>query len=91
MLVVGLVHDRPWEPPPEPPRPRPRRSWSVPWRGLAWLGALCALMAVVPVAAHVFGGLAGYGLLLLAITLGAWRLDRWCGRLYWRGLGEHRE
>jgi hypothetical protein len=48
-------------------------------------------MAAVPVVEHRVGGVAGYGVLLGAVTLGAWRLDRWAGRQYWRGLGEHRE
>lgn len=91
MIVVGLIHEGDRRPPEEPAEPSPGRSWDVPWRGLGWTAAIGGLMAGVPVVEHRVGGGAGYGVLLSAIALGAWRLDRWCGRLYWRGLGEHRE
>jgi hypothetical protein len=86
MIVVGLIHEGDERPPEEP-----SRSWDVPWRELGWTAAFGGLMAGVPVAEHRAGGVAGYGVLLAAVTLGAWRLDRWAGRQYWRGLGEHRE
>jgi hypothetical protein len=90
MLVFGLVHDRGWEPPEDPPERRPARSWRLPWRPLAWVATWCWLMALVPVAGHAFGALAGYGVLLLSVALVYWRVDRWCARQYWHGLREHR-
>jgi hypothetical protein len=91
MLVFGLVHDRGWEPPPEePPAPRPDRRWHLPWRPLAWVAAWCWLMALVPVVTDAFGGLAGYAVLLLAVALVFWRLERWCARQYWQGLREYK-
>jgi len=90
-MFVGLVRSSDWEPPPPPQPPeRPRRrSWSVPWRALAWVALWWGLLAAVPLADHLLGGLGGYGLLLLAVTLGLWRLDRWCSRQYWHGLREY--
>lgn len=94
MLVFGLVHDRPWEPPDEPWEPEeeaPARrpwTWRLPWRPLAWLAAWCWLMALVPIVNSAFGGLAGFGVLMLSVALVAWRIDRWCSRQYWHGLRE---
>jgi hypothetical protein len=75
MLVFGLVHDGEWEPPEhgwdspddEPPEHRPW-TWRLPWRPLAWFAAWCWLMALVPVVNSAFGGLAGYGVLMLALA-----------------------
>jgi hypothetical protein len=36
-----------------------------------------------------FGNLAGYGVLMLAVALVAWRLDRWCGRASWTGMRDY--
>jgi hypothetical protein len=88
-MFVGLVHSRNWEPPDDMPAPRARPSWQVPWRPLGWLAACCALLMLAPVAAQAFGGLIGYGALLLAVTLGFWRVDRWCARQNWRGLRDY--
>jgi hypothetical protein len=93
MIVLGLVHDRPWDPPPEPQDQPPQgahRRWHVPWRPLAWFATWCWLMALVPIVSGAFGGLAGYGVLLVAVTLVGWRVDRWCARQYWAGLREHK-
>jgi hypothetical protein len=92
MLVLGLVHDRGWEPPPEgETRPeRPDRRWDVPWRSLVWVALWCWLMALVPIVDGVFGGLAGYAVLLVAVALVFWRLERWCARQYWQGLREYK-
>jgi len=89
MPVVGLVRANRWEPPDDIPAPRARRTWHVPWRPLAWLAASCWLLFLVPVAEHAFGGLVAYAILLLAVTLGLWRIDRWCARQYWRGLRDY--
>jgi hypothetical protein len=84
--MLLLVHDpRPdrgddGEPPPPPRRPLP----VPPWRPFAWFAAFCWLLF----AAGELGGLAGYVLLLAAIALGCWRVDRWLARQYWGGLRE---
>jgi hypothetical protein len=87
-MFVGLVRSSDCEPPPppQPPELRRRRSWTVPWRALAWVALWWGLMAAVPLADHLLGG---YGVLLLVVTLGLWRLDRWCSRQYWHGLREY--
>jgi hypothetical protein len=97
MLVFGLVHDGGWEPPErawespedEPPERQPW-TWRLPWRPLAWFAAWCWLMALVPVASSAFGGLAGFGVLMLAFALACWRLERFCARAYWHGLREYK-
>jgi hypothetical protein len=97
MLVFGLVHGDGWEPPeqggqpPEDDEP-PRRQWSfhLPWRPLAWLALWCWLMALVPVVTSAFGGLAGFGVLMLSVALALWRLERFCARQYWSGLRDYR-
>jgi hypothetical protein len=85
-MFVGLVRSPRWEPPPAPP---PSRNWRVPWRALAWLAVFWALMAAVPLVSRLAGPPAGYGVLLLAVAVGLWRLDRWCSRQYWQGLREY--
>ncbi len=89
MLVVGLVHSRDWEPPDDAPAPRPRLPWRRLWQPLAWIAAFCLLLGLVPVAEDALGPLAGYGVLLLAVALGFWRVERWCSRQYWQGLREY--
>jgi hypothetical protein len=94
-MFVGLVKDpgRDWRPPDDQPDGDRRRSWQVPWRLVArvtiWAALLGALFALVPVADHVLGHLAAYVLILLAVSLGVWRVDRWFSRQYWEGLSEH--
>lgn len=66
-----------------PARPR-RRLPLVPWRPFAWVAAFCWMLF----AAGELGGLPGYAVLLLAIAVGGWRLDRWLARQYWGGLSE---
>jgi hypothetical protein len=88
-MFVGLVRTDGWEPPDDFPGPRPDRSWRVPWRALAWLAAFWALMGLVPVADHLLGAAAGFGVLMLAFTLGIWRIERWCAAQYWRGLRDY--
>jgi hypothetical protein len=97
MLVFGLVHDGGWEPPergwelPEDEPPERRRwTWRLPWRPLAWFAAWCWLMALVPVVNSAAGGLAGFGVLMLAFGLVCWRLERFCARTYWHGLREYK-
>ena len=92
MLVFGLIHDRDWEPPPEEdvPPPHAQRTWHLPWRPLAWVAVWCWLMALVPIVSDGFGGLAGFGVLMLAVALAFWRVERWCARQYWQGLREYK-
>ena len=80
--MLLLIHD-PEPEPPEPP-PRRRRLPVLPWRPFAWFAAFCWLMFV----AGAVGGLAGYLLLLIAVGVGCWRVDRWLSRQYWGGLRE---
>jgi amino acid transporter len=95
MLVFGLVRGDGWDPPDdgwEPDEdalaPRRQRTWRLPWRPLAWFAAWCWLMALVPVVSSAAGGLAGFGVLMLAVALAVWRLERFCARQYWDGLRE---
>jgi hypothetical protein len=97
MLVFGLVHGGDPEPPepawesPQDERPERRAwTWRPPWRPLAWFAAWCWLMALVPVVNGAFGGLAGFGVLMLAFGLACWRLERFCARVYWHGLREYK-
>jgi hypothetical protein len=62
----------------------------LPWRPLAWFAAWCWLMALVPVASDVVGGLAGFVVLMLAVALVCWRGERFCRRQYWHGLREYK-
>jgi hypothetical protein len=89
-MFVGLVRSSGWEPPP-PPEPTRRPKWRVAWRALAWAALVWALMMqAVPLASRIVGPAAGYGVLLFAVALGLWRLDRWCSREHWEGLREYR-
>jgi hypothetical protein len=90
-MFVGLVRDPEWQAPDGFPEPSPRRSWEVPWRALAWLAVLGGLLKLEPVVARVAGAPIGYGFLLATVALGVWRFDRWCARLYWRGLQEYQQ
>ena len=86
-----LLQDRSWEPAPNEEEPSRRtRRWHLPWRPLAWFALWCWLMALVPIVGSAFGNLAGYGVLLLAIALVLWRLDRLCNRLNWTGMREYK-
>ena len=69
--MLMLIDTRGWE---DEDDDEPRRSRRrVPWRPFAWIAAFLWLLVI---AAEV-GGFAGYGIVLLAVTLGSWRLDRW--------------
>ena len=86
--MLLLVHDpRPDDGGAEPPRRRRRRRRRppvLPWRPFAWFAAFCWLLF----AAGQLGGLPGYVVLLVAVGIGGWRLDRWLARQYWGGLRE---
>jgi hypothetical protein len=88
-MFLGLVRDPEWQPPDGFPEPSPDRPWEVPWRALAWLAGLGTMLKLEPVVEHEAGAVVGYGFLLATVALGAWRLDRWCSRLYWRGLRDY--
>ena len=85
MLVLGLVHD-PGDsgpPPDDGDAGRPRAPWPrPPWRPFAWFALFCWLLF----AAGAIGGLPGYLVLLVAVGVGCWRVDKWLGKQYWGGL-----
>ena len=86
-MFVGLVRDpdrRP-DPPDDQEEPPPSRPWPrPPWRPFAWVAAFCWILWL----AGAVGGFPGYVLVLVAIGLGCWRVDRWLSRQYWGGLTE---
>jgi hypothetical protein len=94
MLVFGLVHDgesdRPDHGSDVPRDDGHHWTWRPAWRPLAWFAAWCWLMALVPVVSKLAGGLAGFGVLMAAVGLAYWRLDRFCARQYWHGLREYK-
>jgi len=90
MLVVGLVRGGEWEPPDEPPAPRPRRPWRPPWRALGGFALWCSLFVIAGVVDHAVGSVAAYCVLLLAVAIGGRKLDRWCARQHWSGLRDFR-
>jgi hypothetical protein len=63
----------------------------VPWRELAWIAAFWAGLLLVPTAQHVAGSVVAYVFLLLVLGVGAWRLNRWCARVYWRGMKDYQQ
>lgn len=75
-----LIDTRGWDPGPEPePEDEGEHRRSVPhvaWRPLAWIAAFIWLLVL----AAELDGFAGYGVFLLAIALGSWRLERWAAR-----------
>lgn len=95
-MFVGLVKDpgRDWRPPDDTPEPGPRRSWSVEWglvlRVVFWVAVVAGMFAAVPQVDHWLGSFAGYILILAAVSVGVWRVDRWCARQYWRGMRDFR-
>ena len=85
-----LLHDRGWEPPFEEEPERAPRHWHLPWRPLAWFALWCWLMALVPIVGRLVSNVAAYGVLLLAMALVIWRLDRLCQRLNWTGMRDYK-
>jgi len=88
-MFVGLVSDPRWEPPEGAPEPERRRTWRIPWGAIAAVAVFCAMLRLVPVVDDAFGPLAGYGVLLAAITFGGLMVDRWIGPQYMRGLKDY--
>jgi len=78
----GGRDDRP-EPDEHARGPLPR----LPWRPFAWLALVCWLITLAP----LIGGIAGYALFLAAVTVGAWRVERWAARQAWGALAQHRQ
>jgi hypothetical protein len=79
-MFVGLVKDpgAGWGLPDDNPH-EPRRETftlpAIPWQPLVWLAAFILAFAV----SRMVGGWAGYVLMLLAVAVGSWRLDRQLG------------
>ncbi len=77
-----LIDTRGWEPEDEGERidaaaGAGRSRPHLPWRPFAWIAAFAWLLVI----AGAVGGFAGYCILLFAIALGSWRLERWAGNL----------
>ncbi|MDQ3740065.1 MAG: hypothetical protein M3320_07110 [Actinomycetota bacterium] len=82
--MLLLIHES--REPSDDAAPPPRRSLPhVPWRPFAWVAAFCWLLFL----AGAVGGLAGYVILLGAISLGLWRLNRWLDGLHWTGMRDY--
>jgi len=54
-----------------------------------WVATLLAMVALVPLADHLIGNLAGYVMILTVVLIGALRVEYWCSRQYWRGLRDY--
>jgi hypothetical protein len=91
MPFVGLVSDPRWEPPDDSPEPRRRWNWNwrVPWSVLAWVAVWWTLLLLAPVAGRELGDGVGYLVLIVDVSLGSWRLNRWTSRQYTRGLRDY--
>ena len=82
-MLVGLVRDPGWGPEPPDDDERPKAPWpKPPWQPFAWVAVFFWLLY----AAGEIGGFAGYLVVLLAIALGCWRIDKWLAKQYWGGL-----
>ena len=82
MLLIHEPRDERGDEPPAPRRPLPE----VPWRPFAWFAAFCWVL----LAAGQVGGLAGYLILLGAICVAGWRVNRWLDGQYWTGMRDYR-
>jgi hypothetical protein len=84
-VFVGLIDTRPrFEPEPEPEPPKRRRPLRIPWRALAALAVVIGLFKL----SSIVEGLAGYMILLVAVTVLSISIERSMG--YRAGLTEHR-
>jgi hypothetical protein len=48
-------------------------------------------MALIPVVSSSFGGLAGFGVVILVVVLACWRIDRFCARQHWDGMRDYKQ
>lgn len=84
-VFVALIDTRPrFEPEPEPEPPRRRWVRHIPWRALFVLAIIIGLFKL----SSIMEGLAGYGVLLVAVTVLSVAIERSMG--YRAGLTEHR-
>lgn len=77
-MFVGLVKDpgAGWGLPDDHlPEPRRFSLPAIPWQPLAWLAVFVLTFAV----SRLLGGGVGYAVMLVAVALGSWRLDRQLG------------
>ncbi len=82
-----LVDTRPDRPPDPPPRP-PREPIRINWRLWAVLAAALALLLLAP----TVGGVAGYVMVLVGVTLACRQVNRTIdGWGYVGGLSDHRQ
>ena len=77
-----LIDTRGWEPEGEAEKRRPLPR--VPWRPFAWLAAFLWLLVI----AVEVNGFVGYGIFLLAVSIGSWRLERWARRFEFGRAGD---
>ena len=77
-----LIDTRGWEPEGEAEERRPLPH--VPWRPFAWLAAFLWLLVI----AVEGNGFVGYGIFLLAVSVGSWRLERWSRRFEFGRAGD---
>ncbi len=82
--MLLLIHEPRPDRDDEQPPPR-RRLPHVPWRPFAWVAAFFWLLYL----AGAVGGLAGYLILLGAISMGGWRLNRWLDGICWTGMRDY--
>ena len=77
--MLLLIH----EPRDDDDAPRRRRRLpSIPWRPFAWFALFCWMMF----AAGAVGGFPGYLIVLGAICVGGWRVNRWLDGQDWAGM-----
>jgi hypothetical protein len=88
-MFVGLVQDPRFHRPDDGDDPGRRRSWHFPRGLLIWAVVLVVMRMLVNVADHELGDFAGYVIVLVTLTVGVWRFDRWLSKLYWRGLRDY--
>jgi hypothetical protein len=88
-MFVGLVQDPRFGRGDDDGDPGRRRSWRFPRGLLIWAVVLVVMRELVTVADHEIGDFAGYIIVLVTLSVGVWRFDRWLSKLYWRGLRDY--
>jgi hypothetical protein len=85
LMFVGLVGDPSFGPSGDDSPPPPLHELPhLPWQPFAWFAVFCWMLYLV----DVVDGFLGYLILLAALLMGCWRLDRWLSKVYWGGLTE---